>query len=580
MTRALRAVGVLIAAAGVLDPGVAVKREEPVRVELPTPASTAARELGDRLVRDLGQGVVVNSGEDPDAVVIAADARDSVALSTGAPISVLLSVPKDAPNVRLIHAISPAAVLVGQRAVVAAEFDANGMTGESSVIELLQSGVTLASIEHRWTQAHERFSARLDVVPPAAGLRSVTVNARPVRREASDEDNAAEVALLASARTLRVAVYEPRPSWTAGFVRRALELDPLFSASSLTRPSRGRAVTAGPPLPTLSPENLAGYDAVVIGAPEELTTAEVAALSAFCEVRGGAVILLPDRRPSGPYAALASSSGFDEVLLDKPIALGGELLLGMRASEFALPRRLEPGSTAVGTLTDQSRRAAIVSVPLGRGRVLFSGALDAWRFRATGEHGDAFAHFWTGIVANLAAASPPRVSISVEPAVAAPGDRLHLRATVDSHAFPPRPGGEGPAVGASLVSRDGAELFVRLWTASAVGVFEGEMVAPAAGMYDARVTVAGAAADTPVMVANGVRHPPAYQDEALRLVAATTGGVVVDAADPGPLVAHLRGISRRQSTRTLHPMRSTWWILPFAAALCGEWAWRRRRGAR
>jgi hypothetical protein len=30
--------------------------------------------------------------------------------------------------------------------------------------------------------------------------------------------------------------------------------------------------------------------------------------------------------------------------------------------------------------------------------------------------------------------------------------------------------------------------------------------------------------------------------------------------------------------RPLHPMRSAWWCVPFAALLCVEWAVRRKRG--
>jgi len=142
------------------------------------------------------------------------------------------------------------------------------------------------------------------------------------------------------------------------------------------------------------------------------------------------------------------------------------------------------------------------------------------------------------------------------------------------------PDGEGPPVRASLVGRDGTELFVRLWPQAETGVFEGDVVAPPAGSYDARASAAGATADTPVIVADGVRHPPAYDDDAVGLIAATTGGVVVDASDTAPLRRHLRGLNRRDERRTVRPMRSGWWSVPFAAVLCAEWALRRRRGAR
>ena len=579
MTRALRAVAVAIAVGGVIDPALAVSQREPLRINLLAPSSAAALRLRDRVTRDLGRETLVNTGEPPDAVVIVGDPHEPEALPADIPVSIVMPVAREARNLRLVGASSPDSVLVGQEAIITARFEANGMKGESSTIELQQEGITLSATEHRWTRDSEQFTATLVHVPPVTGLTHVTVRARPATGEANDDDNAADLALLASARTLRVAVYEPRPSWAVGFIRRAIESDPLFSTSSLVRPSRGPVVTAGPPLRALSSETLAAYDAVLVGAPEELTASDVAALTAFCEVRGGSVILVPDRRPSGPYASLVAVSGFDEVLLDTPVALVRDGPIGISASEFALPRRLGPGAIAVGSLRQQDARVAIVSLPRGRGRILFSGALDAWRFRAAGQNDAGFARFWTGIVANLAAASPRPVSISVQPALAAPGDCLRIRAAMDARLLA-KHGGDATPVSAALVAHDGTPQFVRLWPAAEDGVFHGEVAAPAAGWYDARVTAGASTADTPIIVANGVRHPPAYDEDSLRLIAETTGGVVVDAADTAPLQAHLRSLPRRDRRRTLRPMRSAWWSLPFAAALCAEWAWRRYRGAR
>lgn len=575
MTRALRAVALLIAVAGVIDPAIAVDRTHPVRVEFRAGPSPWTRSVRDRLIRDLGASIAAADGEPPDAVVLV-DSRDSLTVPDAASVSIVARVPPGARNVRLIRAVSPGTVLVGQEAVFSAEFEAIGMAGQSSAIALEQHAVPLAATEHRWTSPRERFTASLPYVPPMAGISRMTLRARPLAGEATDEDNAADVPLVASARTLRVAVYEPRPSWAAGFVRRALESDPVFVTSSLVRPSRGPVVTAGPRLRSLSSDVLASYDAILIGAPEDLSGAEVAALTTFCEVRGGAVVFLPDRRPSGPYAQVVSLSGFEELLIEKPVALTGEGPVGVSASEFSVPRGLGPGADVVASLSQPSARPVIVSLPRGRGRVVFSGALDAWRFRAAGADEAAFARFWTGIVANLASSSPARVSISVNPAVAAPGDRLIVRVTVDSFAAR----GEGPGVSASLVAADGSEQFVRLWPLAEAGVFEGEAVASWAGEYDARATAGGDTADTPMIVADDVRHPPAYDEDDWRVIAAATGGVVVDATDLAPLQRHLRGLARREAPRTIHPMRSGWWVVPFAGALCLEWAVRRRRGAR
>ena len=578
MTRALRAVAIVIAIAGAIDPAVAVTRPEPVRVEFKI-SSSSGLAVRDRLIRDLGETIAVDGSEPADAVVMIGEPRDAVTPRRGATVSVVSLVPAAARNVRITAAPAPAAVLVGQDAIVTAEFEASGMAGESSTIELDQDGVRLAATDHRWTSERERFTATLRYAPPEAGLVKVTLAARSTAREATDEDNAVDLPVRASARILRVAVYEPRPSWAAGFVRRALEADPLFATASLVRPSRGPVVTAGAPLPALSVSALADFDALVIGAPEELTASEVAAVTTFCESRGGSAVFLPDRRPSGPYAAVVSSGGFDEALLDKPVVLAGDGAIEVSASEFALPRSLHPGAIAIASTTQRPLRAVIVSSPRGRGRMVFSGALDAWRFRAKGAGEAAFARFWTAVVANLAFSSPPKLSVTVTPAVASTGERLKVHVAGDALASQAA-GGEGPLVSASLVARDGSEHFVRLWPSAEDGVFEGETPAPSPGRYDARATAGGRMADAPIIIEDAIRHAPAYDDDALRMMTATTGGVMADATDTGALERHVRGLGRRDRSHTRHPMRSTWWILPLTAALCGEWALRRRRGAR
>lgn len=579
MTQALRALAVLIAVAGVIDPALAVSRRQPLRIEIVAGSQAASSGVRDRLSRALDDELVVPSGDTPDAVIIAAPPPAGMTLPVGVPTSVVMPLPPDVRNVRLLAAESGHSVFVGQEAVITARFEGIRANGLSSTIEIQRDGVTLEAVTHRWTRDREQVTLPLNFVPPTAGITKLTIVARAVAGEATTDDNAADLALLAVAPTLRIGVYEPRPSWAAGFVRRALEGDPIFSTSSLVHPSRGRAVTAGPALLSLSAQSLAAYDAVVVGAPEELTASDVATLTTFCERRGGAVVFAPDRRPSGPYAALISPAGFDEVLLEKGAALGGAMAAGIRASEFALPKRLTPGAVALASLSGEDARAVIVSVPRGRGRMLFSGALDAWRYRASGQHDGAFSHFWTGVIANLAASSPHRASITVQPAVASPGDRVNVHATIDPQAFQPR-GGEGPSVSASLVSSDGTEHFVRLWPGAEIGGFDGEIVAPGPGLYDARLSVAGDMFDTAILIEDGIRRPPAYDDESLRLIATTTGGVVADLSDVAALQRHLRNLPRRDEARTVHPMRSGWWSLPFAGVLCAEWALRRRRGAR
>ena len=74
MTTALRATAVLIAAAGVIDPPLTVRRSVPVPIEIRLPApgdpdfDRAANVRRDLLAR-LGSLVTVNAGEDPHTIV-------------------------------------------------------------------------------------------------------------------------------------------------------------------------------------------------------------------------------------------------------------------------------------------------------------------------------------------------------------------------------------------------------------------------------------------------------------------------------------------------------------------------------
>jgi hypothetical protein len=73
------------------------------------------------------------------------------------------------------------------------------------------------------------------------------------------------------------------------------------------------------------------------------------------------------------------------------------------------------------------------------------------------------------------------------------------------------------------------------------------------------------------------RWTPADMDA----LAARTGGLVVRDGRVQPLVQAwiaARGTTRR--AESLHPMRSWWWVIPFAASLAGEWWLRRRAGLR
>lgn len=589
-TGLLRSAALTTAVFGLLDPSWTERRGAPVPVDFRAAPdlSTTTDEVRQRLESSLSGDVTFDSHADPMAVVLVGVTR-SVAkfLRDEVPVSTVSFADPPAPNVRIVSADEPDAVRAGWAATFNAVVEARGLAGQTSRIVLEARGAELAHLEHRWTRDSERLDAALRYTPPAIGTSRVTLRVLPLEGESRATDNAADLRLVVSGRGLKVLVHEPRPSWNVTFVRRAIEQDPSFEVSTLVQASRGLAVRTGSPPATLTADALNPFDVVLIGAPEELGASEIMALRAFARRRGGAVVLLPDRRPSGRYLELIPSPQFDEVLVENPVTL--RLVAGapLRASELVIHRSAVPGGQVLATFDlgkgDRAKgeRSVVFEWPDGAGRVLFSGAMDAWRFRAAPD--DGFGRFWRARIAEAALAAPGRLEADVSPGVPRPGEDVTIRARLRRTELDESVGRVRiPAIRARLVGADGREDTIRLWPTAEVGVFEGHLEAPAAGRYDLQVSTAtGASVDEVVIVENGARH--AYgavenRDAALRLIAASTGGVAVNAADLAPLERYLRGLSRGEVERTIHPARSTAMVVVFAALLCAEWGIRRRRG--
>jgi hypothetical protein len=361
-------------------------------------------------------------------------------------------------------------------------------------------------------------------------------------------------------------------------VRRTIERDTAFDVASVLRPSRGIDVrTPGAPV-GLTASSLASYDVVAVGAPEELRPLELDALRKFASDRGGTVVFLPDRRPSGGYAALVGEQ-FEEVLLSTPAVLRLSLARGPRAAELMIPTARPRVWQTLAALPDG--RPVISAQPLGDGTLVFSGALDAWRYRA--DEADPFAAFWRGALARAALNAPPRVGVTLHPSKAgtsrATGVRVRLRRTE----LQEEPGGTlalpSTSVVAMPVAQGGSDdrISVRVWPTGETGVLEGRFLPPRDGDYVLVATTAsGAQGRATLRHWNGKGNNVSREEAAA--IAAASGGVAAD--DPERIVSHLRALPRRQAPTTLHPMRSAWWALPFTLALCAEWALRRRSGRR
>jgi hypothetical protein len=126
---------------------------------------------------------------------------------------------------------------------------------------------------------------------------------------------------------------------------------------------------------------------------------------------------------------------------------------------------------------------------------------------------------------------------------------------------------------------------VRLWPDAEAGVFRGSFAAR--DMEGRSMVVAeldGAppkSVSRPLVVSKDARAVVPAVTAPLSLLSASHHGINVTADNIGDAEQFIRrAVSAPSATVTRHPLRSAWWIVPFAACLSGEWYLRRRRGFR
>ena len=566
----LRVIAILVALGGVLDPSLSLSRAVPTPVRLHVDRSDPdAADVEARLRAAMDDRLEFVAEGDADAHVVVGTTRlDAAALSK--PVSLVTL--QDEPGTAIVAA--PSAVLVPVNSVesMAVTIRARGLSGQASTVVLEDGEVELGRTEHRWSGT-PTATIHLPYLAVTAGAHRLTIRVEPARGERRLFDNRVDVLAMAEAREGRVAVIEPRPSWPAGFVRRQIESEPAFRVASLLRTATDVVTHAGESPRGVTLDQLVPFDVVIAGAPEELRAAEVDALRLFAEVRGGTVVLLPDRHPTGAYTGLLPGTTTEQ-LLTEPRMLEPA---GIPASEIVSI----PITAGVRPLASLNSAPVVFSWPLGAGRVIFSGALDAWRYR--GDPRSRAREFWRDAIMTAALAAPPRVRLETEPAVVRSGQTARIVARIRPTELGAGKGdmaGGSFAIEAHVTNPNGHDDIVRLHPTLERGTLEGSVATSRPGVYAVTVTLASGARSQATFVTNDDAFTLAGSDRAFEGVPELTGGVVATSADLSPLVRHLSDIAHPARPEAVHPMRSAWWMAVFAAALCGEWTLRRRSGLR
>jgi hypothetical protein len=561
----LRSVAVLIAVAAIIDP--VVLRESAadaiVAVVPGDPVQDAA--LTEQVLRALDGSFTAVRGAYPGAAV-------TVVAGGGLPRDV------DLPPVPLFSVLPTEPGVTIRRIDGPASAPLSGMIEARVLLHVLEAGPLRVQLLRDGVAADA-----VDVADAAPGALRVVLRTAPagvgavrLRVEAGrgGQSVAADHVVEVVGAPWRVLFHDGRPSWMSTFVRRTLEQDPRFATSARITTSQNIATQFGTP-GSLQELSAAAYHLVVIGAPELLGQADVTALERYMRTAGGAVLLLLDRAGETPYSRLAGVTQWRTAESPAAVSLltaesrGATLESGTRTDTTALLRTLQymhPTVLPVGAramVLAPGGDAVVWRAAVGQGQLFVSGALDAWRYRT--DELSRFGEFWPQLAAEAAAGTPPPVGLHGD-RIAAPGEWVAIEVTTVT-AAQVSAAVEGTHAPPLELQPVGAELH-RAEFRAPTDTGEYRIVAHAGG-HTATMSL--------VVAANRGR---ASSDGGLlaALAVASGGGTITEAQLPG-LPRRIQEVLRdTRAPRPWHPMRSAWWLLPFTAALAGEWLWRRRRG--
>lgn len=572
----LRLAALAIAALAVVDPRLSRSRSSRPFVAIVTTDSARDRALASRVERELARDFTVVRGPiAASGTVLVGDALPDEARQWGAPLVAVLP-SGTTPSVRIVSLDAPTTAPRDTRLPVDVQVVARGGRGRQIDVELWAGELRVDRRRADVTADSVTLHIPLAHVPEAAG----TI---PLRVTASMDVSSDDASTVVDVRDHRydVLVFDARPSWASTFVRRALESDQRFAVANRVVTSRGLSNTAGAAPASLRDERaLSAYATIVVGSPDQLTAGDISGLDGFMRQRGGRVVLLMDRRAAGPVDRLTGVATWRAVRLPAAANLGANGdTAALRAQEIAWPEDLPVGATAhvVAMGRDSSVRNVVWSIPVGAGRLLVSGALDAWYYRDRATSG--FDRFWTNLIAAMSADALPPISVEIVRRSIAPGQVTAIRAYVRDAALDSRSSDRTASISATLAGTDDSTM-VRLWPDATAGTFTGTVVAPSQPGVYRLVVSSGSDRGSATLTVDSLSRVASRADSAgVAAFVSSRGGTVFRDSDLRHLSAQLsaafQAVSRVESW---HPMRSPWWIVPFALLLGAEWWARRRRG--
>lgn len=586
-------------------------------------------------IRDVLRG---GEGDLPAALVVMTDGQDNAsgagldevaeeAKRLGVPLHVYGVGSSDVGNLELKDFLAPDTIVYDDTVAVPVRWRCRGFKQGQAEITVSLGGRVVARKDVALSDAGE-FRDVLSFTPRNTGQGeekseiSVTIKRRG--EETFVEDNTARRPVSIVDRKVKILLVEGAPRWEYKFLQTALLRDRRVEAKFLPAGGDRRTLTSGPPyLPAFPAQRaeLFAFDLLILGdVPASYVGPEKAAWIRDFVREGGSLIVLAGRQhmPSSWHG-----TAFAEVLpvefspgrsarneqertqaflpvLTREGARSEMLALddtpeGSARAWQTLPgfhwtfqaARLRPG--AVAYTVHPRLKAGEQPMPVysgqfyGKGRVLFLGSDETWRWRA--DHGEKLhGRFWGQVIYQMGlphlVGTPKRLQLSLERAENVLGRPGHVYARVFDAEF--RPYG-GSKIAARLVRLDAAagEERTRTLVLEALpgqpGDFQALLANDAAGRFSLRVSDPAEGS-----LEFRVGLPPEHEltvaglaEDPLRATAAASGGAFYREEDLHKLVA---GVKPAKAAFTVRHEELLWnapMLLLFVALITVEWILRK-----
>lgn len=605
----LRGAAALIAVLAVIDPAITTSRRARPLVSVLAVDSVRDRALVRAVVQTLEADDHVVRAPVPGAratVVVGGQLPHNMRRISG-PV-VVVTPTRAEPTLTIRHVSAPARAVLPSRVPVTVALVINHGTSSNTTRgtvvhvalreERAQQYTTVAT--SRATIEHDGTAA-LTFVPTHEGPSRLRVSA--VVAPGTDTVHTDLVVDVERAQW-KVLFFDRRPSWMSTFVRRVVERDPRFVVTSrvITSTDVSREVGRAPSsLDAIT--QASAFDAIVVGSPDALTARDADALATMARTRGASVLLLADNANNSPAYRAVGFAGWraptsrrtrlEPRIISAPTVLGAAPsadsqpvdALRLRGQSVGVPIALSITAQPLGvlirdgaTVADSLATPVLWRQPLGRGVVILSGVFDAWRYRDTSQ--STFDATWRDLVEYAARQHTPAIDLSLSRTLAEPRERIELQLALRDDTRDPGAAPSFSALSAQLLraSGDPEPLQQIVLRADRGTPWTGAFRAPSdSGHFVVRVVHDADTVMAPLVVDTDVARDAGADDAIVHAWAAAHDGTVIAESALATLPQELQALAPPSVSRvTWHPMRSAWWLLPFALLLSVDW-WRRRR---